>query len=598
MQPHTFTILFYFISFLARYYMVTNAAKYSNSSLITTRFQRSCRPNGLKIGIIHLATTKAHWYSSHAQAINLFYARRHGYDFTLNACPTSIEHDYMWNENDQVRANWAKPEIIMRYLRDYHYVLMLDADAFVSEPSITIEEIISEYMTGDYTIVVPKNCMVGESRDPKTYTCWSDATSDDLNIGAILAKRAASTFSILSKWKESVKSDCKKFIPPQWKIHWVANDQQCLSLLYSKTKFFKDHIKVLNKQETFTFIGGSDHQYITHYLGGGRNPADIGNKIMAYLQSLVSLQTYSHHIGRTSANGLVWKKVRDPVFGGGELGTCFDISVLRQNTHKSTQYWMYFSWRPKASIALTLSADGMAWNEPTVVLSGIPGTWEEDVNRPMILKKYSTYYMWFTGQQSANYSKIGHARSHNGITWKRHASPVLVPELSWEAESIMCSYVIYNEVSKMFYMYYSAGHQYEPFAIGHASSKDGVNWTRTSPDPIFTADKSVDWEKDRVTCPTVKYSGEYYYMFYIGFRDMHTAAIGIARSRNGVDSWERHPGNPILNSTEHSWDSDAVYKPDLLYDGSKWMLWYNGRRGVSEQIGLATLDSHDFGFPD
>ena len=100
-----------------------------------------------------------------------------------------------------------------------------------------------------------------------------------------------------------------------------------------------------------------------------------------------------------------------------------------------------------------------------------------------------------------------------------------------------------------------------------------------------------------VTCPTVKFIDEYYYMFYIGFQDLHQAAIGIARSRNGVDSWERHPRNPIIKSTEGSWDSDAVYKPDLLYDGSKWMLWYNGRKNDLEQIGMATLDSHDFGFP-
>ena len=72
---------------------------------------------------------------------------------------------------------------------------------------------------------------------------------------------------------------------------------------------------------------------------------------------------------------------------------------------------------------------------------------------------------------------------------------MLVPELSWEAESIMCSYVLYNEVDQLFTMYYSAGHQIEPFVIGHASSKDGVHWNRTSPNPIFVANKSFEWEK-------------------------------------------------------------------------------------------------------
>eukprot|EP01036_Dinobryon_divergens_P034400 gene34401-44441_t len=193
---------------------------------------------------------------------------------------------------------------------------MLDADAFISEPSISIEEKIAEYMTDDFTIVVPKNCMVGESRDPSTYICWNDANVDSLNIGAILAKRAPATFEILTQWKESVRSDCKQYIPPQWTQPWIANDQQCVSLLYSKRQLFKDHIHVLSKEVTFNFIGGSERDYITHNLGGNRNTVDIGQKIMTHLQSVASLQTYSRRIGGKSASSQEWKKVADPLFGG------------------------------------------------------------------------------------------------------------------------------------------------------------------------------------------------------------------------------------------------------------------------------------------
>lgn len=63
-----------------------------------------------------------------------------------------------------VRKTKCEQTGIIKYLKDYHYVLMLDADAFINEPSISIEEKIAEFMTDDFTIVVPKNCMVGESR--------------------------------------------------------------------------------------------------------------------------------------------------------------------------------------------------------------------------------------------------------------------------------------------------------------------------------------------------------------------------------------------------------------------------------------------------
>jgi hypothetical protein len=39
-----------------------------------------------------------------------------------------------------------------------------------------------------------------------------------------------------------------------------------------------------------------------------------------------------------------------------------------------------------------------------------------------------------------------------------------------------------------------------------------------------------------------------------------------------------------------------VYKPFAVLDGTRWLLWYNGRRGGVEQIGLATHQGEDLGF--
>ena len=57
----------------------------------------SCRKSGLKIVILHLATAKAHWSASHAQAINLMYTRRHSYDFVSVSCPTALTQQ-VWDE--------------------------------------------------------------------------------------------------------------------------------------------------------------------------------------------------------------------------------------------------------------------------------------------------------------------------------------------------------------------------------------------------------------------------------------------------------------------------------------------------------------------
>jgi len=43
-------------------------------------------------------------------------------------------------------------------------------------------------------------------------------------------------------------------------------------------------------------------------------------------------------------------------------------------------------------------------------------------------------------------------------------------------------------------------------------------------------------------------------------------------------------------------DFGRGYKPYAIYDGAKWLLWYNGRHGGLEQIGLALHPGEDLGF--
>jgi predicted GH43/DUF377 family glycosyl hydrolase len=82
----------------------------------------------------------------------------------------------------------------------------------------------------------------------------------------------------------------------------------------------------------------------------------------------------------------------------------------------------------------------------------------------------------------------------------------------------------------------------------------------------------------------------------LGFWDEDTAQIGVARSKDGITAWERHSQNPIIAPSENHWDADACYKPYAVFDGHTWRLWYNGRRGELEQIGMALHEGEDLGF--
>jgi len=288
-----------------------------------------------------------------------------------------------------------------------------------------------------------------------------------------------------------------------------------------------------------------------------------------------------------------WEKCPGNPVLGGDLGTCFDIAVLKEGD----TFRMWFSWRPKASIALTESKDGVHWSAPVIVLPPNPAAeWEKEVNRPTVLKRSGVYHMWYTGQTGEK-SRIGYATSADGRTWKRmSAQPVLAPVQPWEKGALMCPHVLWDEAQGLFRMWYSGGGQYEPDAIGYATSPDGLTWNRYAQNPIFSPDRTLDWEKDRVTACQVERFGDWHIMFYIGFRDIDHAQIGIAHSRDGVSHWERLPANPIIRPDANQWDADACYKPYAVFDNGRWMLWYNGRAGRLEQIGMAVHPGEDLGF--
>ncbi|UCD51847.1 MAG: hypothetical protein JSW27_04270 [Phycisphaerales bacterium] len=290
-----------------------------------------------------------------------------------------------------------------------------------------------------------------------------------------------------------------------------------------------------------------------------------------------------------------WHKYPDNPVLGGSLGTCFDVTLLRE----ADTYRMWYSWRPRQSVALVESRDGIHWSEPQIVLGPNRETdWESDINRPSVVKRQNTYHMWYTGQAHGQ-SCIGYATSPDGVHWmRRSVEPVLSPEEPWEKVATMCPHVLWDEGKQQYRMWYSAGEQYEPNAIGYATSLDGIHWTKHKDNPIFSAASARQWEQHKVTACQVIRAGAWHIMFYVGFRNEHFAQIGLARSPDGITNWQRHGANPIIYPVPDTWDGDACYKPFAIFDKKSdcWMLWHNGRNGGVEQIGLAVHPGHDLGF--
>ncbi len=281
---------------------------------------------------------------------------------------------------------------------------------------------------------------------------------------------------------------------------------------------------------------------------------------------------------------------KNPVFGNEKTGTVFDVYITRDEN----RYRMDFSWRSKKACAVSFSDDGIHWSEPQITLNYDESTgWEDEINRNCVLKIDGIYKMWYTGQ-ARGYSYIGYAESVDGIRFERKCDePILIPEFPWEGESVMNPCILYENGE--YRMWYSAGETYEPNVLAYATSEDGIHWNKKRFNPIFVCEPNNIYEQERIGGCQVIQTEDEYYLFYIGYEDINTARICVAKSKDGIVQWERSPLNPIISPDAGMWDADACYKPSVIWNEEehKWMLWYNGRNGSQEFIGFAEFDQKD-----
>lgn len=279
------------------------------------------------------------------------------------------------------------------------------------------------------------------------------------------------------------------------------------------------------------------------------------------------------------------KYYKNPILGNKVTGSLFDPSIIQIDDI----YKMYVSWRKFGAIALSTSKDGINWSDLKIVLNkSNSNSWDSIINRASVITKDGNYHMWFTGQHKKE-SKIGYAISKDGYNFQKYNNPVLVPEYQFEEKSIMNPHVIYDEEEKIYKMWYSAGEQIEPDVFGYAISKNGIDWIKNK-NPIFKPRCSKYYlDSYKVGgCEVHKISKKCYLMFYIGYSDIHSARIFIAKSKNGKDNWIRG-SKPIIEPTKGKFDSHACYKPSVIFNKKLkiWMLYYNGRNKKEEFIGYA-----------
>jgi len=285
-------------------------------------------------------------------------------------------------------------------------------------------------------------------------------------------------------------------------------------------------------------------------------------------------------------------------------GTIFDwdreFVGLGSVIYHSNKYHMWYSGGRNYSwkIGHATSPDGIIWtkdvNNP-VLDKGTTGSWDAGMaHSPIVMVVNNTFHMWYTGWKGVTVdfdNQIGHATSPDGITWTKDPNnPVLPtgPDGAWDHGWVVAYSILYD--SNKYHMWYGAwdGINFTYPRIGHATSPDGLTWTKDPANPVLVADAG-SWDFPRVDFPSVIFDGTTYHMWYSG-GSMYSWKIGYATSADG-SSWTKYSSNPVLGTgKEGSWDSRSVATMSVLDNSGKFMMWYWGSKTEnSASIGYAEV---------
>ena len=113
-----------------------------------------------------------------------------------------------------------------------------------------------------------------------------------------------------------------------------------------------------------------------------------------------------------------------------------------------------------------------------------------------------------------------------------------------------------------------------------------TKWHKYIGNPVLEKGDSGEWDDRGVGNQCVLWDGTKYNMWYGGV-DGGIEAIGYATSTDGI-SWEKYADNPVLEKgAPGEWDADGIKPSSAIFDGTLYKLWYNGWGGP-RKIGQAT----------
>ena len=219
-----------------------------------------------------------------------------------------------------------------------------------------------------------------------------------------------------------------------------------------------------------------------------------------------------------------------------------------------------------------------------VLSPGPAGSWDSSgISGATVIDDNGTYLAWYSGKNDSGNYAVGLATSGNGINWTKFSgNPVLTTGQTgaWDSGNVAAKEVLFE--AGEWRMYYNGWGNSEPARIGLATSPDGINWTKHPSNPLLEPGPPGAWDESHIWANCICRDVDDWYLWYTGQPGYQ---IGLATSNDGI-LWAKSPTNPLL-LTQGTWDADGLGNARVLIDDGLYHIWYKGLLGDIERIGYA-----------
>lgn len=230
------------------------------------------------------------------------------------------------------------------------------------------------------------------------------------------------------------------------------------------------------------------------------------------------------------------------------------------------------------------------YKEPVFKI-GERGCFDDNGVTPSCIIDENLYYIgWNSGTSTYRMSLImGLAIKKKGSEYKRFSKAPLLQKTHREPFGI-CTAPFVIKSQNGFKMWYVSGEGWinkdlPKYNIKYAFSKDGIKWENKG---IV----ALELEKNETALarPCVLFNGIIYEM-YFSYKDPRKGyRIGYATSKNGINFKRSTDSTQYLNTSKEGWDSEMVeYSFVFQFKGKRYML-YNGNNYGKNGIGYAVRE--------